>query len=688
MSSPTIIHSTHSTLPYTDTIWHGASWYPEIWPDKIDEDLSKMREIGLNCLRLGDSVWGVLEASDGKFSLDWYGSVLDRIHAAGLKFVLTTPTYTPPRWLTRDYPEAVRVDKDGLPFLHGSRGHGSYFSKDYTRLSERIATKMAQRFGNHPGLLAWQIDNEVGCHADGDFSPAAAAAWHAWLEKRFGDIATLNERWGTRVWDQYYDHFSDVQLPGKTPYGNTIGTATGDHNTSLLISWGEFISDTNAGFIHLQAAAIRKHSAAPITHNHIQLERTYPADLFAPLDIVSTDSYWWPGTAQNHHRSIAWMRGLKRRADGSPVPFWLLETTPFQLGGTSPHVLKDPGFQVAEAALFLGSGSTAHLYWLWRQQRTGIESSHGALLTCWGEPTPGWGEVKSVSEFIEKAHPLLADLFPTTPDVAVHDPKLSKQLFQRGNSMYSGTDAQATYRREVDDSLLQGGWHHDLLPESGDPSLYRVVLSPWMPIIPEPLVQRMLEWVKQGGTWVVGPASALRDECGGVFTDHGMGPLEIALGFRTRFWQGVDGITGTLGDQEIPLSGLGYMLDAGECTALGHYTSSYADGHAWAVERTLGAGRVVVFAAWSKGNYGILLEHALAGIPLRRQCTSGPAVYIMPRHSADGRSGYIATNAENSDGWIEVSEAGTDLLTGRMIPAGRVELAPFGVLAVIHSSAF
>ncbi len=46
---------------YTDTLWHGTSWYPELWPDHIDEDLTKMQELGLNCLRLGDSIWGVLE---------------------------------------------------------------------------------------------------------------------------------------------------------------------------------------------------------------------------------------------------------------------------------------------------------------------------------------------------------------------------------------------------------------------------------------------------------------------------------------------------------------------------------------------------------------------------------------------------------------------------------------------------
>lgn len=672
----------HSYI-YTDTLWHGASWYPELWPDDLDTDLAKMHELGLNCLRLGDSVWSVLEPADGIFTFDWYAGVLDRIHAAGLKFILTTPTYTPPRWLTRDYPDSVRIDKDGLPFLHGSRGHGSHTSADYLRLATRIAEKMAERFGNHPGLLAWQIDNEVACHADGDFSPAALAAWHVWLETCFGSITELNRRWGTRVWDQHYDRFSDIQAPGKTPYGHTPGTATGEHNPSLMVAWGEFLSDTTVEFIRLQADAIRRHSAAPITHNHIQLERTCPADLFAHLDIVSTDSYWWPGTAHHHHRSIAWMRGLKRRADGSPKPFWLLETTPFQIGGLIAGPLKSPGFQLAEAALFTGGGASAHLYWLWRQQRTGIESSHGAILTAWGTPTPAWDEIKAVSAFFKNASPLLTEIPPATPDIALHDPKLSKQLFLRGSGMYANTDAQWTYRREVDAPLLAGGWAHDILPEGGDPSPYKVVLSPWMPILTESVITQMLAWVERGGTWLVGPASALRDECAGVFTDAGMGPLERVLGFRTLFWQQADNINGTLGEKELPFTGLAYALEPGACQVVGHYTSSYAQGHAWAVEKRIGAGRVSVYAALASGRYGELLEHAIGSTEIRRNRTSGPGVFLLPRESRDGRRGYVATNTEACEGWVEVPYAGIDLLTQKSVPAGRRSLPSMGVLAVI-----
>jgi hypothetical protein len=42
---------------YTDTLWHGASWYPELWPDAADSDLAQTSNPGLHCLRPGDPVW-------------------------------------------------------------------------------------------------------------------------------------------------------------------------------------------------------------------------------------------------------------------------------------------------------------------------------------------------------------------------------------------------------------------------------------------------------------------------------------------------------------------------------------------------------------------------------------------------------------------------------------------------------
>jgi beta-galactosidase GanA len=109
----------------------------------------------------------------------------------------------------------LRVDVDGRLFGHGSRGHASHVSPIYRREVARIVGALASRYGSHPCLVAWQIDNELMGDVDGDYSPLAEAAWHEFLRLRYGTIAELNRRWATAVWSETYDAFDQVPMLGK-----------------------------------------------------------------------------------------------------------------------------------------------------------------------------------------------------------------------------------------------------------------------------------------------------------------------------------------------------------------------------------------------------------------------------------------------------------------------------------------
>src|SRR3546814_6389085 len=85
----------------------------------------------------------------------------------------------------------------------------SFASKRYRDFSRRIAVEMATRYGHHPAVVGWQIDNEVGPPS---FDPEAVAAWHAFLKTRYGTIDELNRRWTTEYWSQHYNDFDQVPL--------------------------------------------------------------------------------------------------------------------------------------------------------------------------------------------------------------------------------------------------------------------------------------------------------------------------------------------------------------------------------------------------------------------------------------------------------------------------------------------
>src|SRR5712692_11640773 len=89
-----------------DTVLYGVAYYPEYMPyDRLDKDVEMMQNAGITVVRLGESTWSSWEPRDGEFQFTWMERVLDRLHQAGIKVILGTPTYSIPTWLYKEHPE-------------------------------------------------------------------------------------------------------------------------------------------------------------------------------------------------------------------------------------------------------------------------------------------------------------------------------------------------------------------------------------------------------------------------------------------------------------------------------------------------------------------------------------------------------------------------------------------------------
>ena len=76
---------------------YGAAYYSEYTPtDRLDEDIRLMKEAGLTVVRVGESTWSLFEPQDGQFEFAWMDRILDKLHQAGIKAILGTPTYSIP----------------------------------------------------------------------------------------------------------------------------------------------------------------------------------------------------------------------------------------------------------------------------------------------------------------------------------------------------------------------------------------------------------------------------------------------------------------------------------------------------------------------------------------------------------------------------------------------------------------
>ena len=193
----------------------GVCYYPEHWPEDLwTDDARRMREAGLSLVRIGEFAWSRLEPQDGRYDFDWLARAIDVLHEAGLSVVLGTPTATPPKWLVDKMPQMLALDAQGRPRQFGSRRHYCFSYEPYAQECERIVTALAQAFGAHAGVVAWQIDNEYGCHDTVEsYSPAARLAFRRWCERKYGEIAALNRAWGNVFWSMELASFEEIALP-------------------------------------------------------------------------------------------------------------------------------------------------------------------------------------------------------------------------------------------------------------------------------------------------------------------------------------------------------------------------------------------------------------------------------------------------------------------------------------------
>lgn len=662
-------------------LYHGAAYYPELWPAAdVQRDIAEMKKLGINVVRIGEFAWSKMEPNEGEISLEYFRGVMDQLHAAGIDVVLCTPTPTPPIWLTHGHPERSFVDGEGRPMIHGARQHVSYENADVRAACWRIVEAQARELGGHPAVIAWQIDNEFKCHVAEDFNPSAIAAWQAWLEQRYGTIERLNEAWGTEIWSQRYQRFDQVPAPLRTPFA---------HNASLSTAWRMFSRERIAEFMDEQSVIIRRHSRAPITHNMMRWFSINVERMCENLDFASFDAYPPSGDWRGLVLDYDMFRGAKPGRG-----FWVMETSAAHNGWLADHApAHPPGFLVAEAVACFGLGGEGFNYWLWRQQRTGCELPHSAVLSAWYEPGLGYSQVERVEAARRQLEPLLAASRPASAEAAVTWSDLARAMMQTeplGTRKGHTVDYQQGFGA-WHALLLDAGLHRDVRFEGAELDELKLLVTPLMPHVSPEFLVKVEKFVRDGGVWICGPVTGTRTGEHTVPTDAGLGAVEALAGVQTVF---SFPITDTGGEGEAfglnaKLGGWcsALKVTAGDARVIGELKSELAPGLAFLTERKLGKGTVVVLGAQPEGDEGKKLLEALvqhyarqAGITERYEVTSG--TMVCPRVTNAGKKLWIVVNMDGAGGEVKLPGATTDAVSGETIAAGPLKIGRYEWRAV------
>ena len=464
---------------YTPNI--GVCYYPEHWPeDQWQSDAERMVQAGISQVRLAEFSWSKIEARRGEFSWGWLDRAVEILAQAGLSITMCTPTATPPKWLVDEMPDMLAYDADGRPRGFGSRRHYSFAHKGYCGESRRITRLIAERYGQHPAVTAWQTDNEYGCHDTAiSWCPAARDGFRLWLADTYQNIDRLNDAWGTAFWSMRYASFDEIELPHLT-----VTEANPSHTLDFYRFSTEMVRQFNAE----QVDILRQLSPGrPIAHNYMGMFDQFDhRPVAASLDIASWDSY--PiGMLQNMASVGApdtdMLTDCLRVGDPDFQAFhhdlyrgmgrlWVMEQQPGPVNWARTNAVPADGAVRMWSFEAAAHGAELISYFRWRQVPFAQEQMHAGLCLPDGRDAPAMKEAK---QFIDEAGQLSWDA-PSSAKIAL--------IYEYEASWMAALDGQSadfSHLRLVLDvyrAIRQNGGSVDIVGSAADLSGYSLIILP------------------------------------------------------------------------------------------------------------------------------------------------------------------------------------------------------------------
>lgn len=503
-------------------ILYGGDYNPNQWPEDVwKEDMRLFEKASINSATINVFSWAQLQPSEERYDFEQLDRIFAMLEKNNYGIVLGTSTASLPAWMVKRYPEVARTDFEGRQHKFGQRHNACPNSLVYQKFASQLVEKLAERYGNHPNLVCWHINNEYGGECYSDISEKA---FRVWVRERYQTIENLNQAWNLSFWGHTIYDWDEIVLP------NALGDAIGYENTAfagLSIDFRRFNSDSLLNNFKMERDIIRKYDQKnPITTN---LMGTYKGlDYFKwakEMDIVSWDNYPSHDTppskiAMTHDL----MRGLK-----NGKPFMLMEQTPSQQNWQPYNSLKKPGQMRAQSYQAIAHGSDTVQFFQLRRSVGGCEKFHGAVISHAGhEDTRVFKEVAQLGSELSRlgtkllgarSHNKVGIIFDWDNYWALEYTSGPNQDLKYVDQIYRYY--QACYENQIS---------VDMISVDSDFEPYDLVIAPVLYMVKEGLSERIESYVAQGGHFMTTFMSGIVNESDNVYLGGYPGPLRKLLG--------------------------------------------------------------------------------------------------------------------------------------------------------------
>lgn len=650
----------------------GAAYYPEHWPEeRWPEDIRLMREAGLTVVRMGEFAWSTFEPAEGEFHFDWLERAISMLAEAGIATVLGTPTAAPPAWLTHACPDMLAVDEYGRRAQHGNRCHYCVTSPEFHAAAQRIVSALAERFGQNPHVIGWQLDNEYNrvCYCE-----RCRRLFQQYLADKFGSLDALNARWATAYWSQTYSAWEQIPIP------------IGPHNPGLMLAFKQFVTECYRRFQRLQLDVLRPHlrPGVWVTHNFMGWFDGFDHYVMTEdLDLASWD--WYVGSGHHDYRASGathdLTRGFKRRN------FWLIETQPGSVNWSPINNALNMGEGRAMAWHAVAHGADAVLYWQWRPAPNGQEQYHGSLVDQSGQPRPFYREVQQLGREFAQVSSLLAGCSVAPARVAILNCYNSRWAiqWQRHHSDFDYVMHLLHYYRPFAAQNIPVDVISADVPLKG----YQLVIAPALLILDDDRIERLKEFVAKGGHLVLTVRCGMKDEYNALLPTRQPGPLAEIAGVEVEEYYALQ--------DEVPVKGnrfTGASRLWAECLKIREGSKAipmarYGVSNGWLDDQlavavsSYGRGLVYYIGVYlDEQAQQALMSHIGRMAGVRPIMETAPGVEARRLLGADGKQEvFIVINHEPVEQVLQLPWPAYEHLNDLSL-TGKVKLAPYGVLVL------
>jgi beta-galactosidase len=502
-----------------DTILYGVAYYPEYMPyERLDQDVALMQKAGINVVRIGESSWGLWEPEDGKFEFAWMDRVVAKLHAAGIRIIMGTPTYSIPAWMYKEHPEIIVTRLGGQSLYYGLRQNTDLANPTYRFYCDRVIRKILEHYKNDPAIIGFQIDNETSSAYAANHD--VQVGFREYLKSKFKTVDELNKIWGLNYWGQRLNDWSE--LPPRD----------GIINPGWKLEWERYSQWLTTDFLAWQAGIVNEYKRPEqfVMHDFAgpPLPVVNESDIAKNLDIAAANPYH--GTQDQFDGEGSsyvgdYIRSLKK------TNYLITETNAEAIGWDSKEQFPPYDGQLRlDVYTHVAAGANMVEYWHWHSIHYGQETYWKGVLGHDLRPGRAYEEVSRTAHELQRIGPEIAD-FQRKNQVAIlysNDSSYGLEFMK-----FSDRENYRSILHQMYGVLYRANIGVDFVfPESMNFAEYRVIVVPPLYIASDALLKRLAEYVRGGGNLVMTFKSGFCNEYSTVRWDTAPGPLREAAGFH------------------------------------------------------------------------------------------------------------------------------------------------------------